>query len=307
MGTTPRITVVGSLNMDIVVSTDRLPALGETIAGRTVAYIPGGKGANQAFGLGRLGADAAMIGCLGSDEFGGRIRRQLEQEGIDLSAVETADGMPTGTAVISHTPEDNCIIVVAGANGACDAPYVAKHAATIRQAAVVVAQLEVPVAAVMEAFRIAKAGGCITVLNPAPAAPLPEELLALADYVTPNESEWAELSGWDGSEDDDAGLAASLAAWEASRGGKVVVTRGSRGCAYVDGGALAVVPAPKANVVDTTGAGDAFNAAFAYALAAGRPLAACCAFAVRAASRAVETFGAQAGMPRLAELGPDAL
>lgn len=299
----PRVAVVGSLNMDIVVSMDRLPHIGETIAGRDVVYIPGGKGANQAFGLARLGAHAAMIGRLGSDVFGERIRRHMEEAGVDMGAVEPADGMPTGTAHISHTPEDNCIVVVAGANGACDAAYVRRRAEVIRRAAVTIAQLEIPIPAVLEAFRTAKEAGGITVLNPAPAAQLPDELLRLTDYITPNETEWSQLSG-DNPGDDEA-LAASIRRWEAKYECRVVVTLGARGCAYVEAGGLVVVPAPKVSVVDTTGAGDAFNAAFAHALALGRPLVDCCSFAVRAASRSVMTFGAQAGMPRLSDLEPD--
>ena len=302
------IAVVGSLNMDIVVSMPRLPRLGETMHGERVRYVPGGKGANQAYGLARLRAPVAMVGLLGTDAFGGRIREQLAEAGVMLEAVEMSDGHATGTAHIAHTPEDNCIVVVPGANAACDAAYVERHAATIRRAAVTVAQLEIPPAAVERAFAIAKEAGGMTVLNPAPAARLPESLLALTDYLTPNETEWAMLSGAPeaadarGGREEDRRLADSLQAWEAARRTKVIVTRGAAGCSFLADGQLATVPAPSVRVVDTTGAGDAFNAAFAYGLLLGKPLRDNCAFAVAAASRAVQVFGAQDGMPRLEDL-----
>jgi len=316
------IAVVGSLNMDIVVSMPRLPRIGETMHGQHVRYVPGGKGANQAYGLARLAAPVAMVGLLGTDAFGGRIREQLAAAGVDLSSVEMSDAHATGTAHISHTPEDNCIVVVPGANAACDAAYVERHAAAIRGAAVTVAQLEIPLVAVERAFAIAKEAGGITVLNPAPAAELPDSLLALTDYLTPNETEWLVLSkragggedsrgegGPGGSagaggdeEEEDRRLAASLLAWEAERPAKVIVTRGARGCSFLADGQLVTVPAPTVRVVDTTGAGDAFNAAFAYGLLQGKPLQDNCAFAVSAASLAVQVFGAQDGMPHLEDL-----
>jgi len=292
--------------MDIVVSMPRLPRIGETMHGHHVRYVPGGKGANQAYGLARLAAPVAMVGLLGSDAFGERIREQLATAGVQLSSLEMSEEHATGTAHISHTPEDNCIVVVPGANAVCDAAYVERHADTIRGAAVTVAQLEIPLAAVERAFAIAKEGGGITVLNPAPAAELPDSLLALTDYVTPNETEWAMLSGMPegggAAGEEDRRLAASLQAWEAAHRAKVIVTRGARGCSFLADGQLSTVPAPKVQVVDTTGAGDAFNAAFAYGLLRGKPLQANCAFAVSAASRAVQVFGAQDGMPHLEDL-----
>jgi ribokinase len=314
------IAVVGSLNMDVVVSMPRLPRIGETMLGQSVRYVPGGKGANQAYGLARLKAPVAMVGLIGADGFGERIRRQMAEAGVDLASVETSESLATGTAHISLTPEDNCIVVVPGANDACDEAYIERHAQAIRGAAVTIAQLEVPLAAVERAFRIAKEAGGITVLNPAPAADLPASLLAMTDYMTPNETEWAVLSGGsdsgsgsdtaraaagddeDTGEEEDSRLAASLRAWETAQGAKVIVTRGARGCSFLEEGKLVTVPAPKVQAVDTTGAGDAFNAAFAYGLLQGKPLLANCTFAVKAASMAVQVFGAQDGMPHLEDL-----
>ncbi len=302
--------------MDVVVTMPRLPRIGETMRGEAVRYVPGGKGANQAYGLARLEAPVAMVGRLGSDGFGERIHRQLAEAGVELAAVEFSEAHATGTAHISLTPEDNCIVIVPGANEACDEAYIERHADAIRGAAVTVAQLEIPLAAVERAFRIAKEAGGITVLNPAPAAALPASLLEATDYLTPNETEWGMIGSDDAGGDslgaaDDAGgeedsrLAGSLRAWEAAKGAKgakVVVTRGARGCSFLEDGELVTVPAPKVSIVDTTGAGDAFNAAFAYGLLHGKPLRENCAFAVKAASMAVQVFGAQDGMPHLKDL-----
>jgi ribokinase len=296
----PNIVIIGSLNMDIVVSMPRLPKLGETISGEAVHYIPGGKGANQALGCGRLTAATTMIGCIGTDVFGEQIHRQMEANGVSLGAIGVIEGEMTGTAHISHTEGDNCIVVVAGANAACTAEYVARHADKIRSASVAVSQLEIPLSGVLAAFEIAKSAGVLTVLNPAPARDLPEELLHLTDYITPNETEWELISGVP--DQDDSELARSMIAWEERYGMKVFVTRGDKGCSYIDEGTLMTVAPPLVKVVDTTGAGDAFNAAFAYGLAEGKPFGEIVRFAVSAASLSVQKFGAQNGMPTLEEV-----
>lgn len=294
------VAVVGSLNMDIVVSTPRLPKLGETISGNAVHYVPGGKGANQALGCSRLTAITKMIGCVGSDRFGEEIRKRLADSGVGLEAVETVAGQTTGTAHIFHVQGDNCIIVVPGANAHCTADYVRRHGTVIREAAVVLAQLEIPLEAVLEAFRMAKESGGLTILNPAPARQLPEELLRLTDYMTPNGTEWELISGKPAGTDEQ--IAESVAFWQAKHGVRILVTRGEKGCSYYDGGQWVNVPAPRVKVVDTTGAGDAFNAALAYGLSEGKPLGEIVRFAVKAASLSVQKFGAQDGMPALDEV-----
>ncbi|UVI31834.1 ribokinase [Paenibacillus spongiae] len=297
---TPRITVVGSLNMDIVVSMKRMPKIGETIHGEEVHYIPGGKGANQALGCARLTADTRMIGCVGQDMFGETLLQQMKDNGIGLDGLEAVQGRMTGTAHISHTPDNNCIVVVPGANESCTAAYVRERKVAIQTANIVMAQLEVPLEAVMEAFTLAKSGGALTILNPAPARPLPEGLLQLTDYMTPNETEWELISGTD--DQDENRLASSIAEFQNRYGCNVIVTRGEKGASYTVDGKLATFRAPAVKPVDTTGAGDSFNAALAFALAQGKPMHDAVSFAVTAASLSVQKFGAQDGMPTLEEV-----
>ncbi len=294
------IVIIGSLNMDVVVSMPRLPKLGETVHGDAVHYVPGGKGANQAIGCSRLTAKTTMIGCVGSDTFGDIILKQMAVNGVTLDAIGRIEGESTGTAHISHTEDDNCIVVVAGANAACTVEYVRRYEYCIQSAVVAVAQLEIPLAAVTTAFEIAQSAGVTTVLNPAPARELPEELLCMTDYITPNETEWELISGTPCQEDKD--FEDSMKGWEARYGTKVIVTRGEKGCSYLADGRLLTVPSPSVKVVDTTGAGDSFNAAFAYGLSEGKPIGEIVRFAVSAASLSVQKFGAQNGMPTLAEV-----
>lgn len=297
----PKIVVAGSLNMDIVVSMERMPSAGETVAARSVRYLPGGKGANQSVGSARLGADVVHIGAVGDDLFGRQIAEKFRSLGMRTDALAVLPDAPTGIASIYHTPEDNCIAVVPGANASCTAAYIEEHAAAIREARLLLVQLEIPLPAVQRALEIAREAGVITVLNPAPAQPLPAEILALADWITPNESEFAVLSGKaPGSEPE---WQAALQQYRAEHGPAVLVTRGAKGCSYLEpGGALRTVPAPAVEVVDTTGAGDALNAAFGFGLASGWEIDRAATFAVTAASLSVTRFGAQDGMPSYDEV-----
>ncbi|MFC4776720.1 ribokinase [Paenibacillus sp. GCM10023252] len=294
------IAVIGSLNMDIVVQMPRLPKLGETISGDSVHYIPGGKGANQALGASRLTAVTRMIGCVGTDQFGHTIQEQLGRSGVNLDGLSALEGYTTGTAHISLTEGDNCIVVVPGANEACTDEYVRSRQGDITSSKVAIAQLEIPIQAVISAFQIAKEAGVTTVLNPAPARQLPDELFRLTDYITPNESEWELISGRPA--DSEESLQASMAEWEARHGTKIIITRGEKGCSYLEDGKLITIPAPRVEVVDTTGAGDAFNAALAYGLSQGQPIQDIVRLAVTSASLSVQTFGAQDGMPQLEDV-----
>lgn len=294
------IAVVGSLNMDIVVSAKQMPKIGETITGQAIHYIPGGKGANQAVGCARLESRVVMLGAVGADAFGVRLIDEMRDAGVHMDEVLTLDN-PTGTATIVHTPEDNCIIVVPGANGEYTTERLAGATHYLQQAKVVVAQLEIPLSTVEHALRTARDAGAVTILNPAPAASLSAELLRLADYLTPNETELEGLSGRTFETDEE--LTAILADWERTYAHKVIVTRGARGCSYLDdSGELVTVAPPAVQVVDTTGAGDAFNAALAYGLSEAWTLAESVRFAVRASALSVTRFGAQAGMPTRAEV-----
>ncbi|MFY0545853.1 ribokinase [Brevibacillus sp. H7] len=299
MNRTPRVVVIGSLNMDIVVEAERPPQMGETVMGRHVHFIPGGKGANQAVASARLGAQTHMIGAVGNDAFGSELLQALRKDGVDTSAVKTLADVPTGIASILLSQRDNQIIVVAGANGHCSPEDIDRHEEVIRQADVVLLQLEIPLETVQHAAAAAKRFGKTVVLNPAPARELPVELLRQVDVIIPNQSELYLLAEAEADSDLEAAMKRLL-----DKGVQTVITTlGSDGAAYLERGQkLGRVSSHKVNVVDTTGAGDAFNAGFAYALASGHEVGEAVAFAGKVAALAVTKLGAQAGMPTLQEV-----
>jgi len=299
----PRIVVVGSFNMDLVVSTSRMPLVGETITGQSIHYIPGGKGANQAVGCARLGAVVHMVGAVGDDLFGRQIFGEMEQIGIRMEHVAVVPNVPTGTATILHTQEDNCIVIVPGANGKVTPEHIESSRRIIEQADVLLVQLEIPIESVERALQIARASGVKTVLNPAPAISLPSALIKLADYVTPNETEFALLMrGGKPEEPPLEDLSTSMSIWQERYDNMIIVTRGTHGASYCEGDQLRTVPALKVEAVDTTGAGDCLNAAFGFGIASGWSLEQSLSFAVKAASVSVTRFGAQAGMPSREEV-----
>lgn len=295
----PHIVVIGSLNMDLVVSVPRMPQVGETLTGTGFKMIPGGKGANQAVGCTRLGAKTTLIGAVGCDAFGEQMIMQLKAEGIQTATIERIENVPTGTATIYHSPNDNCIAVVPGANEYCTPELVSSHERTICEADLLLVQLEIPPAAVNRAMEIAASAGVPVVLNPAPAQQLPEEMLKLASFITPNETEFELISGSSSAEAD---LQHGMLNWEERYGNQLIITRGKQGSSFLLDGALETVKAPLVEVVDTTGAGDAFNSAFCVAYAGGQSKEQAVSFAVKAASLSVTKFGAQAGMPTLQEV-----
>lgn len=302
-GAHARVAVVGSLNMDLVARAPRLPNPGETLAGSAFAQVAGGKGGNQAVAAARLGAQVAMIGCVGADANGEILRAGLLAEGIDCGALETAPHAPTGVAlIVVDDASQNAIVIVAGSNGEVTPDTLARHEAVLAQADVVVCQLETPTDAVAAALAAARRLGKITILNPAPATgPLPAQWLALVDYLVPNELEAATLTGLPASTPQDAARAA-LALREAGAR-NVLVTLGAQGvCALLDGDAPAHLPAPRVSAVDTTAAGDTFIGGLAARLAAGEPALEAIAFALRAASISVTRAGAQPSIPTLAEV-----
>jgi len=191
-----QVVIVGSLNMDLVVRAPRLPVPGETLLGRTFSTVPGGKGANQAVAAARLGARTAMIGCVGDDAFGRQLRDGLMADRIDCRGLRTVSGLSSGVALIVVDDSGrNGIVVVPGANGQLAPEDVDRSASSIAAARIVALQLEVPLATVEHAARMAKARGKIVVLNPAPAQLLPPALIASADFLVPNEVEAAMLTG----------------------------------------------------------------------------------------------------------------
>lgn len=297
----PRIAVVGSLNMDLVLTMPRMPRIGETMQGDDIHYISGGKGANQAVGCARLGADVTMIGAVGNDGFGNQILTRMEQFGVSTDAIAVLPDVATGTATIMHTQGDNCIVIIPAANGRNSADSVTSRRSDIAEADALIVQLEIPLPAVDAALRIAREAGVPTVINPAPALPLSDEQIGLGDYFTPNETEFEFYCGSPASTEDE--LFAQMRAWGRRFPGQtLIVTRGKHGISCLAGEEIVTVPAPLVRVVDTTGAGDSFNAALCYGLAAGWNLEQTLPLAVKAASHSVTIFGAQDGMPSMSQL-----
>ncbi|KER71812.1 ribokinase [Burkholderia cepacia] len=298
-----RVTVVGSLNMDLVVRAPRLPLPGETLAGHAFAQAAGGKGGNQAVAAARLGAQVAMIGCVGADAHGAALRAGLEAEGIDCAGLATSASAATGVAlIVVDDTSQNAIVIVAGGNGEVTTDTVAQHEAALASADVVICQLETPPDAVFAALSAGRRLGRTVVLNPAPAvAPLPDGWLPLVDYLIPNEVEAAALTALPVR--DPAEAEAAARALQASGARNVLVTLGARGVlALTADGAARHYPAPAVQAVDTTAAGDTFIGGFAAQLAAGADVDTAIRFAQRAAALSVTRAGAQPSIPTLAEL-----
>jgi ribokinase len=296
---TGSIVVVGSINVDLIVRCERLPRPGQTVLGETSLWMPGGKGANQAVAAARLGARVAIVGCVGSDAHGAAAIDALRDEGVDVRHVEVVSA-PTGLAVVqTELSGENCITVVPGANELLTPLHVDAAEELIAHAAVVVTQLEVPLAVVAHAVALARRHRVPVLLNPAPARPLSDDLWRGATWLVPNESEAESLVGWLNGSDDVAALAQALAA----RGpAAVVVTLGARGVVFTHQGRTEQLAVPSVHVVDTTGAGDAFVGALAVAMAEGREDTDSIEFAQCAAAISVGRSGAQAAMPQRAEV-----
>ncbi|UOY00781.1 PfkB family carbohydrate kinase [Blastococcus sp. PRF04-17] len=286
------VTVVGSLNEDVLVAVDRLPGRGETVVGRSVDIAPGGKGANQAAAAGLLGAGVHMVGRVGEDAAGDRQLAALAGSRVNVSRVHRTAGVPTGSATIAVEAGtgENLIVVVPGANAAL-APADA-DVESVRRASVLLLQLEVPLETVAAAASVA--AGTV-VLTPAPPRPLPAALLELVDVLVPNEHELAQLAGAEPRErspDELVALARSVA------GCSVVVTLGARGALVVPADGPAVLQAPPpVGPVDTTGAGDCFCGAMAQALARGDALPDAVRYAVVAAALSTTGRGARGALP----------
>ncbi len=299
----PRVAVVGSLNMDLVVRAPKLPEPGETVLGGTFATFPGGKGANQAVAGARLGASVAMVGRIGDDAFGRQLRDGLAREGIDLSHLRTDASAATGVALITvDAAGRNTVMVASGANMRLTTGDVDAARELLASSEVLLLQLEVPVDVVVHAARMAAAFGCRVVLDPAPAPsqPLPDELYRAVAVLNPNEVEAKALTGVAVSSDAEARLAAETLL---ARGcGAAVIKLGERGAYLAGGGRHEAVPAPRVRAVDTTAAGDAFAAAMGVALAEGQDLPAAVRFANAVGAFSVTRMGAQPSMPTREEL-----
>ena len=302
---TPKVTVVGSLNIDLVCHATKRPDKGETLIGDAFDIFTGGKGFNQATAAARLGAEVTLIGSVGADSFGEMLLIATENEHIDSRFVRKRTDTGTGVATIVVEPDgDNSIIVVPRANMALTTTDIDAAADCISDADVLLLQLETPIAASEHAAAIAKAHGTTVILNPAPAQPLPDSLLASVDILTPNQSETELLSGMQVGNDEEARNAAEVlrARMVDTTTSAVVLTLGEQGALILTSRTSERIPALSVDAVDTTGAGDAFCGALATALASGETLGEAIAFANAAGAVAVTVIGATPSMPTRAKV-----
>jgi ribokinase len=301
MAKVPRICVVGSANVDLTFCTPRLPRAGETLAARALHVGMGGKGANQAVAAARLGADVAIVACVGLDTFGTEAINRYQAEGIDTAFIRQDAHQPTGTAAIVLNDEaENSIIVVAGANAGLTPQHVRNASSAIQRADAVLCQLETPLDATLEAFRLARAAGKLTVLTPAPVAELPEEVLRHCELCVLNETEMEFLARRPVVTPDDAYSAAESLRARGVRA--VAVTMGANGACLRDDAGAGHVPAVSVEAVDTTGAGDAFTAALAVSVIEGLTFRQAVRRASMVAAITVTRIGTQTAFPRLAEV-----
>lgn len=291
-----KITVVGSFAVGLTIRAPALPAFGVTMLGRDFDLGPGGKGSNQAVAAARLGADAALAAIIGRDRLADIATDLYAAEGVDTALLAQTDARPTGVGfIILNQGGENFIILDMGANDLMDAAFVDRADARIAASDVVMAVLEIPLPAAMRAVELGRRHGVKTILNPAPAAPLPDAVFRLVDYMTPNESELRILLGL---APDDPIPSRELADRLRRRGvANVVVTLGSRGALVVTNSIDATIPAPGVEVVDTTGAGDAFNAGFAVALAEGREVIDAVRYGVACGALVCTRLGVIPGLP----------
>ena len=286
-----KITVIGSTAMDLVVTTQKRPTKGETIIGESFTTMPGGKGANQAIAAAKLGADVTMIGCLGDDAFGTELLANFSKHQVATDHMKIVPNVESGTAHIVLAEGDNSIIVVKGANDLTTPEYIKQVLPAIKSSDIVLIQQEVPAETVELVSEKCAELNVPLLLNPAPARQLKQEVIDSATYITPNEHEAEVLFG-------------TKDIYKALRHypNKVFITEGEKGVRYYNGNEEKLIPAYSVEVVDTTGAGDTFNAAFAVAIAEGKTIDDSLRFANQAASISVTGFGAQGGMPMRKEV-----
>ncbi|WP_239738025.1 ribokinase [Mammaliicoccus sp. H-M32] len=285
-----KITVIGSMSIDLVVSASKRPGKGETILGDDFFTTPGGKGANQAVAAARLGEKVQMVGRIGEDDFGKEIYGNLKNNHVIVDGVEPVTHVPSGTAHITLSEQDNSIIVVPSANNEVTPDFVKKHLEALTEGDIVLLQQEIPSETVEYVVEFCSENGLVSILNPAPYREINKSIIEKVDYLTPNETESDEM--FKGDLDD------ALSAYPM----KLIVTLGDKGAVYHNGKEKVQVDGFKRDVKDTTGAGDTFNGAFAVALQKEYNLEKALAFANLAASYSVTCMGAQGGMPTLEDI-----
>ncbi len=291
-----KIAVVGSINMDMTVTAERIPGKGETLRGDDIRLIPGGKGANQAVAMAKLGAEVEMFGCVGSDNNGRILLQNLSQAGVETRHIKISDQSPTGIALITVAENDNTIIVVPGANGEVNRTYIDEIKPYLEAYDMVVLQYEIPLETIAYVIDFCAEKKIQTTFNPAPAAELPVGLIDKVTYCTPNEHEALRIFG------DEQPIGQLLKRYPE----KMIVTQGAKGVSVcLKSGEILSVPARPADVVDTTGAGDTLNGTFCVRMTAGDDPKTALFYANIAASLSTEKFGAQAGMPTAEEVAQE--
>ena len=301
------ITIVGSVNMDLVFRTPRMPEVGETITGQQFLQIPGGKGGNQAVAAARQGAQVTLIARVGEDALGGQLLASLQADGVNTAHVASVPGVATGVAgILVDDAGQNSIVLASGANARLDVADIEAASAQIKAAQFLVCQLETPLASVERAIALAHAAGVAVIFNPTPILQLSDALLAQVTYLVVNEVEAGQLSGLAVHDLTSANRAAQLLL---ARGAScVLLTLGAQGVLLAQGNSLTLLPAFEVQVVDTTAAGDTFVGSLAVALAEqinagqGRDVAAACRRAQAAAALSVTKIGAQSSIPRRQEV-----
>ena len=296
-----KILVIGSSNMDLVVQVPRCPAAGETLFGSSFTTNYGGKGANQAVAVARIGSGVTFMAKLGNDTFGQQMRQHFSEEGMDPTHILTDAESPTGTALITVEDKgENRIIVVPGANARLTENDVESLSAEINSCRFVLTQLEIPLPTVLHIAEMTSAAGKQLILNPAPARPLPDSLLQKVFLITPNETEAEILTGIRVS---DAESARRAALWFREKGvQQIVITMGSQGAFVFTDDFQGMVPSYKVKAIDTTAAGDVFNGALTVALSEGKTTADAARFGCAASALAIMRPGAQSSIPKRTEI-----
>ena len=295
-----KIAVIGSLNMDLITQTDKVPVMGETLSGIGFRTVCGGKGGNQAAAASKLGGDVAMLGCVGGDGFGGELTEALTKVGVDCSRVRHLEGTESGIATITVCNGDNSIIIIAGANGKVDEAYVRENEAFLDGVDLILLQLEIPMPTNQYIVDLACEKKIPVMLNPAPAAALPEGMMEKLFCVIVNETECEFYTGVKITDMESAkeGLQ-KLLDLGVKQG---IVTLGEQGCVFNDGEELCSCPARKVTAVDSTAAGDTFTGAIAVSLMEGKGIKDAIQFATKASSIAVTKMGAQTSIPSREEV-----
>lgn len=300
-----RICILGSINMDLILNVKKMPQIGETVFGENLKNASGGKGANQAVAASRCGAKVSMIGKVGNDNSGKSLVESLVKDSIDVSCVGVAADSPTGTALITVNEEgNNSIVVVPGANMTIGSDEILNARKIIEDSSLIISQFETPFQAAIAAFKIAREKGVITILNPAPAKTIPDELYTLTDIIVPNETEVYELSGVKVEKIEDTKKAADIFLKKGVR--YMIITLGEKGAALIEKDRAELVPAYKVSAVDTTAAGDSFIGALASKIDLASlnfdNLIEAIKFGNKVSSIVVQKEGAQPSIPYLSEI-----